>query len=249
MFFLIGNPLSHSFSADYFNDKFCREGIPDFYRLIPIPDIDCLPSLISELMKDGLHPEGFNVTIPYKQSVMKYLDFVSDAAFEIGAVNVVKIIRDGDRYNLMGYNTDAAGFKGSLQPMLCRGMSRSLVLGTGGASKAVAYVLKSLGFDVKKVSRSNGMADLTYGDLTAEIVSGYDVIVNATPLGTYPDIADCPTIPYEGIHAGQICHDLVYNPTITEFMRRAAAQGASVKSGLDMLHIQAEEAWKIWSAK
>lgn len=252
MYFLIGNPLTHSFSADYFNTKFRREGISDYYRLIPLEEIDELPGLLDSLEDAGEHPVGFNVTIPYKESILPYLDHISSEAKEIGAVNVVAIRHtdspEGKRRILTGHNTDCIGFHRSITPLLKPSMRNALVLGTGGAAKSVVHTLLASGLDVKRVSRRPGCGDLTYGDLSENLIAGYDVIVNTTPLGTYPDTDGCPDIPYEGLHAGQICHDLVYNPEVTEFMRRASRQGATVKSGLEMLHGQAEAAWEIWCA-
>lgn len=253
---LIGRKLGHSFSAGYFNDKFGVEHIDAEYRLMPVPEISGLPVLVASI------PDlrGLNVTIPYKEKIIPYLNSLSPLAKAIGAVNVVKINRlpDGSVV-LYGDNSDALGFRDSLLPLLPPGAAKALVLGTGGAAKAVAYVLQSLGFEVILVSRNPGLSAsrscerasvsvLPYSSLTPQSISGCEVIVNATPLGMHPDIATAPEIPYEGIRPGTLCYDLVYNPEVTEFMRRSAVRGAVVKNGLEMLHRQAERAWEIWNA-
>ena len=239
MYGLIGYPLSHSFSAKFFNDKFCREKINEEYRLFPIPKIDEIKGLFQK------YPElkGLNVTIPYKSSIIEYLSDISPAANEIGAVNVIKI-KEG---KLKGYNTDAYGFKESLKPLLKKDIKKALILGTGGASKAVRYVLSSLGIDSKVVSRCSGKVDLMYSDLNSEIISENLLIVNTTPLGMYPDVNSFPDIPYQFIGENHICYDLVYNPEESRFLNMAESQGAVIKNGLEMLHLQAIKAWEIWN--
>lgn len=246
---LIGYPLGHSYSAIYFNDKFKRDGIAGHYDLYPIPDIECMPSLIAQ------HPElcGLNVTIPYKEKVLRFLDNITDEAKEIGAVNVIKIRNDGDgKIFLTGHNSDWVGFLESLAPLLRPDISSALILGTGGASKAVAYALRKVGINITFVSRNpkNSAANPTigYGELNDESVRSNLLIVNTTPLGMFPDTDVVPQIPYKSITDRHVCYDLVYNPEETKFMRLCSDSGATVKNGLDMLYLQADAAWKIWSA-
>lgn len=239
---LIGFPLGHSFSRRYFTEKFDREGIVDCeYRNFPIESIEEVSRLLSR-------PElqGFNVTIPYKQQIIPYLSALSDEARAIGAVNCVRLGPDGP----VGYNTDAFGFRRSLLSLLGGARpERALVLGTGGASKAVGYVLGELGIPFDSVSRDSNKCRFTYGTLTADAVSDRRLIVNATPLGTYPATEGYPPIPYEGIGPGHFLFDLVYNPPLTEFLRRGAEWGAATRNGYDMLVGQAERAWEIWNGK
>lgn len=244
MYALIGNPLGHSFSANFFNEKFRREHIDNRYILAQLDDI----SDVTLLLEDHPDLQGFNVTIPYKQQIIPYLDSLSDEAREIGAVNVVKVEhRDGKRY-LKGFNSDAIGFRESIAPLIKPDMKRALILGTGGASHAVDYVLRSLGIETVKVSRTKSEDRLTYADLTEDVMRSHLVIVNTTPLGTWPNTEACPDIPYDFITPGHLCFDLVYNPETTTFMKKAAEHGATVKNGLEMLHLQAIGAWKIWNS-
>lgn len=244
MFALIGKPLAHSFSADFFNEKFKREGIDNKYILAPLDSI----TEVTKLLDDHPDLQGFNVTIPYKQQIIPYLDSLSVEAREIGAVNVVKVERKGGRIFLKGYNSDAIGFKNSIAPLLMPSMDKALILGTGGASHAVDYVLRSLGIKTVKVSRTPALGKLTYGDLSEEVMASHLVIVNTTPLGTWPNTDTCPDIPYKLITPRHLCFDLVYNPALTLFMKKAADQGATVKNGLEMLHLQALAAWEIWNS-
>lgn len=240
---LIGRSLGHSFSRRFFTDKFLREGIDAEYRLWPLPHISGVADLLAI---EGLR--GFNVTIPYKTEIMPMLHIISDEAARIGAVNVVKVEHCGGRTLLSGYNTDAGGFSRSIAPLLDRGThSHALILGTGGASKAVAYALRPLGIEPVFVSRTPREGMLGYDSLTPEVIQAHSVIVNATPLGTFPDTDTAPPIPYRLIGSHHVCFDLVYNPSITHFMRKCAAGGATVCNGLDMLRFQAEDAWKIWT--
>lgn len=252
---LIGKRLGHSFSADFFNKKFGAESIDAEYILMPIPSVEELPTLFERY--EGLR--GFNVTIPYKEAVIPYLSSLSPLAEEIGAVNVVMVETAADgRRILTGHNSDAYGFTESIRPLVPEGARRALVLGTGGASKAVVASLKTLGLDVALVSRNphnnprnpdrSGVRALGYDMLTPELISDYKVIVNATPLGMSPDVDRAPDIPYEGISGGHLCYDLVYNPEETLFMRLCRQRGAVVKNGLEMLHLQALRAWEIWSS-
>ncbi|MCM1310525.1 MAG: shikimate dehydrogenase [Bacteroides sp.] len=238
---LIGFPLGHSFSAKFFSEKFAAEGIDAEYRNFEIPEIGDLMELLAE------YPDikGFNVTIPYKQQIIPYLTELSPAAKAIGAVNTVNVIHDseGNVTALIGHNTDSPAFARTLAPMLPLEPVSALILGTGGASHAVAAALDTLGIDHTTVSRTKG---LTYADLTAEIVTHNRLIVNTTPLGMSPRTDACPDIPYEALTDRHICYDLIYNPTETLFLKKGAAQGASTKNGLDMLHLQALLAWQIW---
>jgi shikimate dehydrogenase len=243
VFGLIGYPLTHSFSKKYFTEKFAILGLVDHtYELFPLENITDLPQLIA----NNPNLVGLNVTIPYKESVIPYLNSLDDTAKAVGAVNTIAI-RDG---NLTGYNTDVIGFSQSLKPLLHPHHERALILGTGGAAKAVAYVLKGLGIQYYFVSREkkNLPNCLTYTELNAAVFNACKLIVNTTPVGMYPNIDDAPALPYEFFTPQHLAYDLIYNPTKTEFMKRAALQGAHTVNGLNMLYSQAEAAWKIWSA-
>ena len=238
---MIGFPLGHSFSQRFFTDKFSRGGLDgNEYRNFPIENIDMLPALLQA----NPSLRGFNVTIPYKQQVMRFLSGIDGEARDIGAVNCVKITDGG----LVGYNTDAYGFRRSLERLLSGFVpERALVLGTGGASKAVAYVLGKMGIDYRFVSRRAEIENsVTYEALTAEDVSRSRLIVNATPLGTFPNVDGFPPIRYEGIGSGHYLFDLVYNPPVTRFMSLGAERGARTVNGYDMLVGQAERSWDIW---
>lgn len=242
---LIGYPLGHSFSKDFFNKKFESEGIDARYINFELPDIGDLMEAVAE------HPRlrGLNVTIPYKEQIIPYLDYINPVAEEIGAVNVVKIDRgeSGKELFFEGYNSDMVGFSDSIYPLLQPWHTDALVLGTGGASKAVTVGLQRLGLNTQLVSRSEGAGRITYSDLTQEVMDRYKVIVNTTPLGMYPNVDSCPDIPYDLLTPEHLCYDLIYNPDITEFMKRSEAQGATVKNGLEMLLLQAFESWRIWN--
>ena len=242
---LIGNPLGHSFSRSFFNDKFKNENINAEYLNFELPDIGDLMEVIAE------YPDlrGLNVTIPYKQQVIPYMDSIDAAAESIGAINVIKIINDGSQdVTLKGFNTDCIGFAESLRPLLSEAMTSALVLGTGGASRAICYALKQLGINVNPVSRTAKEGRITYTDLTPEIMATHKLIVNTTPLGMYPDVHTCPDIPYQLLTPEHLCYDIVYNPEETEFMKRSAKYGARTKNGLEMLHRQALAAWDIWQS-
>ena len=239
---LIGYPLGHSFSRKFFTDKFTAEGIGDCsYQNFPLESIEKLPDM--QAQNPGL--KGFNVTIPYKQAVIPYLRFISEEAQEIGAVNCVKITPDG----LAGYNTDAYGFSRSLLTLIGSERPEALVLGTGGASKAVKYVLARLGIEYISVSRTEGKDRVSYAQLTPEITAGHKLIINATPLGTFPNVDRYPEIPYDAIGNGHYLFDLVYNPPLTEFLKRGQHNGAAICNGYDMLVGQAEISWEIWTGK
>lgn len=239
LFGLIGYPLGHSFSKKYFTKKFLDEGITDCrYELFPIESILEFPSLVAR------HPElcGLNVTIPYKEQVMPYLDDPGETAV-IGACNCI-LVRDGRLY---GYNTDVAGFRESFRPGLRPTDKNALILGTGGASKAVAYALGQLGIAYKYVSRGGGDA-LRYEDVTPALLAVYTVIINCSPVGTYPNIAEAPNLPYAALSSRHYLYDLVYNPERTLFLAEGEGRGAVIRNGFDMLRLQAEEGWKIWNA-
>ena len=232
---IIGYPLEHSFSAKYFNEKFTTQGIDAEYSLYPI-EMGNLKSKIKDYL-DSL--DGFNVTLPYKEAVIPYLDRLDETAQEIGAVNVV--------YKRVGYNTDCLGFMESIRPLLREYDKKALVLGTGGASKAACYGLRKLGITPTLVSRTPKQGMLGYNELTAEIMKEHTVIVNSTPLGMYPNVNTCPDIPYELISARHLLFDCVYNPDQTLFLSKGKAQGATVKNGIEMLTGQAKVAWEIWN--
>lgn len=238
---LLGHPLGHSFSRKFHNDRFQALGIDAVYENYDIEDIQMLPSILSA--NPGLR--GLNVTIPYKQVVMPFLSELDPVAERIGAVNTVKVLPDG---RLKGYNTDIIGFRESLQRMLpeCM-MSGSLVLGTGGASKAIFEALKELDLDPVYVSRTPGEGRLTYADLTPEVMASHLVIVNCTPLGMHPKVEGCPEIPYHLVTPAHICFDCVYNPAVTRFMQLCEKQGAQVKNGQEMLEGQAIASYNIWT--
>lgn len=240
-FGLIGKKLGHSFSARYFAEKFEREGLQGCdYALYELPEIEC----VKEFM---LTPNlvGFNVTIPYKQQIIPYLDGLHPQAAEVGAVNCVKILPDGSK---MGYNTDVDGVRVSLDKLLGGDKVESaLILGTGGAAQAVDYVLRERGIELKVVSRDKSRGDLTYDDLTQDVMSAHRLIINASPVGMFPACDDAPAIPYAMLSGSHFLFDLVYNPLVTRFMELGVAQGAKTLSGIDMLYAQAESAWRIWN--
>ena len=234
-FALIGYPLGHSLSAKYFTEKFSREGIEADYTPLSIERAEEVLPHCSQL-------SGFNVTIPHKQAIMSHLAAISDEARAIGAVNCVKVTTEG----LVGYNTDVIGIRKSLEGVALKG-TKAVVLGTGGASKAVQYVLREGGAEVAVVSRSKGSADLTYEDLTAEFIDECDIIVNTTPLGMFPNVDSAPELPYSALSAKQTLFDCVYNPRQTKFLRLGAEQGARTIDGMTMFEAQAEASWRIWN--
>ena len=242
---LIGYPLGHSSSQDFFNKKFEQEHINAQYINFEIPHIELLAGVLMA------HPDlrGFNVTIPYKEQIFEYLDGVDPEAKKIGAVNVVKVYRQPDgSVSLKGYNSDCPAFAETMHPLIDSAIhQKALVLGTGGASKAVGHALEAMGVEYTKVSRIHKPGCLTYGELTPEIIAGHKIIVNTTPVGMYPHVDECPPIPYGAITAQHICYDLLYNPDMTLFMRKAAENGAVVKNGLEMLLLQAFISWNIWN--
>jgi shikimate dehydrogenase len=239
---LLGFPLGHSFSRKFFTAKFANENIPAVYENFELPDIDTLPSVIDS--KPNLR--GFNVTIPYKQQVLRFLDELNPLAAEIGAVNTVKVVNDNGKRRLVGFNTDIIGFCDSLRPHLRPDIKRGLVLGTGGASKAVIVGLRSFGIEPIVVSRRPGEGVITYEDIDDNLLADCLLIVNTTPLGMFPAVDTCADIPYEKLTSRHVCYDLVYNPSETLFMRRAAEFGAETVNGSEMLEGQALAAWRIW---
>lgn len=254
---LIGYPLTHSFSKKYFTEKFEKEGLDDYqYDLFPLPNLSDLPELINGI------PElcGLNVTVPHKIGVMYYLDKIDPAAKEIDAVNCIKIVNhqpveaffSGElssmNVRLEGYNTDAIAFEESLKPLLKKHHQKALILGNGGAARAVAYVLNKLGISYRTVSRKALGKQLTYKELNSEIMNEYLLIINTTPLGTFPNVEECADIPYEKLGAKHLLYDLVYNPAETEFLKRGKARGSACKNGMEMLHLQAEKSWEIWNS-
>ena len=242
---LIGYPLGHSFSISYFNQKFKDEHIDAVYENFEIPSIDLLP----EILDSNPNLKGLNVTIPFKQKVIPFLDNISPEARAIGAVNVIKVIHEGKKIKLKGYNSDVIGFTQSIEPMLERFHKKALILGTGGASKAIDYGLKSLGLETVFVSRYERPDTVQYQSITPEVVKEYNVIVNCTPLGMYPHTEECPLLPYEAMDNHTILYDLIYNPDETMFMMRGAEYGANVKNGLEMLLLQAFASWEFWHGK
>jgi shikimate dehydrogenase len=242
-FGLIGYPLGHSFSKKYFSEKFVREGIQDCqFELYPIESI----AEFSQLIDQESSLEGLSVTIPYKEQVIPFLDALDPACAQIGAVNCIRI-RDGIK---TGFNTDYLGFKQSLQSWLGTDIPNALVLGTGGASKAVQQALRDLGIPYRIVSRTQREGQLTYSELKEqpEWLASHPLIINTSPLGTYPQVEDMPDIPLEQFHAANRVYDLVYNPPITRLMQACIARGGTAKNGQDMLELQAEAAWSLWNS-
>lgn len=245
-FGLIGHRLGYSFSRKFFSEKFETEGLLEHeYLNFELDSIAEFPGVFEK------YPDisGLNCTIPYKQQIMAYLDEIDAEASEIGAVNTVKILRQGDSIKLVGYNTDVYGFENSLKPMLSEKHKKALILGTGGASKAVQFVLQKLGIEYVFASTKeySGTNVIRYVDIDEALMKECLVIVNCTPLGTFPNTDNCADIPYQFITADHVLYDLVYNPEETLFMKKGKAQGASVKNGLEMLHLQAIRAWEIWN--
>lgn len=240
---LIGYPLGHSFSKNFFNEKFHSENIDAEYVNFEIPSITDLPSVLMT------HPqlEGLNVTIPYKEQVIPYLDELDADADAIGAVNVIRFEHRKGETRLIGYNSDVIGFTQSIEPLLEPQHKKALILGTGGASKAVLHGLQKLGLECRFVSRTPAEDRLTYEQLTPEIMDEFKVIVNCTPVGMYPHADQYPDIPYECLTPHHLLYDLLYNPDTTLFMKKGADRGAVTKNGLEMLLLQAFGAWDIWN--
>lgn len=242
-FGLIGYPLSHSFSPSYFKEKFEKENITDAqYSLYPLSSISEYPSLVASL---GQSLVGLNVTIPYKEQIIPFLDAIDPVAQAIGAVNCIHFV-DGKS---TGYNTDVFGFEMSIKPFLENKYERALIIGTGGASKAIAHALRNWNIATFFLSRNpSAQNHLGYNTLTADTLKHFPLIINTTPLGTFPEIDACPAIPYEGLTESHFLYDLVYNPAETLFLQKGKAQGALTMNGLAMLRLQAARGWEIWNA-
>ena len=236
---IIGYPLGHSFSRAFFTEKFQREHIDAEYVNFEIPSADMLPGIV----QTNPNLRGLNVTLPHKEAVIPMLDELSDEAKEIGAVNVIRV-RDG---RLKGFNSDIIGFMDSIRPLLKPWHQHALVLGTGGASRAIRVGLQRLGIEWTYVSRTPAPGRLTYADLTSELMEHYQVIVNCSPVGMFPHVDACPDIPYQLLTGRHLLYDLVYNPQETLFLKRGAERGAAVKNGLEMLHLQALASWRFWN--
>ena len=240
-FGLIGKNISYSFSKTYFSGKFENDGLDYSYENFDISDISEFPKLLQKF------PEllGFNVTIPYKESIIPYLDELDAVAKEIGAVNTIKIESSG---RLKGYNTDYYGFQKSIEPFIKPHHKKALILGTGGASKGVAYGLKNLNIPFDFVSRQrNDKAKFIYSELTESLIESYQIIINCTPIGTYPNVNECPDIPYDALTKEHLLYDLIYNPIQSKFLICGELTGASTTNGFRMLELQADKSWDIWS--
>lgn len=241
-FGLVGKNISYSFSKGYFKDKFSDLNLEGYsYENFDLLQIDEFPDLV----KSNPNIKGLNVTIPYKQEVISYLDEMDDQAKEIGAVNTIKF--DGNR--LIGYNTDAYGFQHSIEPFLKPHHTKALILGTGGASKAIVFVLRKLGIEVTYISRNPDTTQIGYDDLNQAVLDSHSILVNCTPLGTHPNVNEKPNVPYSHITERHLLFDLIYNPKKTAFLKEGEQRGAAVVNGLRMLQLQADKAWKIWNSK
>ena len=242
-FGLVGKDISYSFSKKYFINKFKILNLEKYkYYNFDIPEIEEFPFLLYHREHEF---RGLNVTIPYKETIVKYLDKLHKEAAEIGAVNTIKITSNN---MLVGYNTDVFGFQKSLKPLLKKHHKNALILGTGGASKAVAYALQKMDISYKFVSRKAFENSILYNHLNQEIITQHTVIVNCTPLGTHPNTAQFPNIPYQYLGENHLLYDLIYNPEKTQFLQKGAQQGAAIKNGLEMLTLQAEKSWEIWNS-
>lgn len=240
-FGLIGKSLGHSFSAGYFTEQFAQLDLDHSYQNFEIQEIEEMQELWTQ------YPDlkGLNVTIPYKELVIPLLDELDDNAMEIGAVNTIKRLKDG---RLKGFNTDSYGFQQAISPLIHRDDKKALVLGTGGASKAVVHALKQLNIEVTRISRQGTAPDtLHYDQVSPDVLAMHQLVINTTPLGTYPDIESSPPLPYEGLHARHLLFDLVYNPPVTQFLEQGRKVGCRWLNGLGMLEHQADKAWEIWN--
>lgn len=240
---LIGYPLRHSFSIDYFNHKFHAEDINAEYVNFEIEDIGDLMEIIAEEPRLN----GLNVTSPYKEQVLPYMNHLDESAEVVGAVNVIKFVRQDKGLELHGYNSDVMGFLRSVQPLINEERNQAMILGTGGAAKAVAHALRQLGVEVSFVSRQKTAHTVVYEEITKNMVHANKLIINATPLGKFPDVDKCPDFPYKFLTKEHLCYDLVYNPDETLFMKKSLQAGAQVKNGLEMLLLQAFESYSIWT--
>lgn len=239
---LLGKNIGYSFSRNYFTEKFKSENLDSQYSYQNF-DISSI-SEFKNILKDNPELIGLNVTIPYKEEVIALIDELSETSKKIGAINTIKITQNG---KLIGHNTDYIGFKNSLQPLLQSQHQKALILGTGGAAKAIIYTLNELGIQHQLVSREKTKNTITYEELNEEIFNEYYIVINCTPLGTYPNIEKAPNIPYQYFSGNHLAYDLIYNPEKTTFLSKAETMGATIKNGHEMLKIQAEEAWKIWT--
>ena len=245
-FGLIGHPLGHSFSKNYFTEKFENEGLDKHqYVNFDIDTIAKFPSIFDQYEEIC----GLNCTIPYKQQIMQFLNEIDEEAKEVGAVNTIKILNTAQGIRLKGYNTDIIGFERSIKPLLNNKHKKALILGTGGASKAVKYILTKLGIEYISASIEEELFEneIRYEDIDVKMIEDHLLIINATPLGTYPNVDNCAKIPYDAISTDHVLFDLVYNPSVTLFMKKGMSNGATVKNGLEMLQGQALAAWEIWS--
>jgi len=244
-FGIIGKPIQHSWSKDYFNRKFLQEKINDcIYENFQVDNLDVLRDLVLQ----DLELAGLNITIPYKVEVLKHLDESDPVAGLIGAVNCVKISRTGNSIYLKGFNTDMPAFRDSLKPFLTENHRKALVLGTGGAARAVCHALKELHLEYRLVSRFNKEGALTYPEINQRIITDNQIIINATPVGMHPYEDDCPLLPYSCLTSFHLLYDLVYNPEMTLFLKKGREAGARIKNGLEMLQMQAELSWKNWNS-
>ena len=244
---LIGHRLGYSFSRNFFTEKFAAENLPEHeYLNFELDSIDEFPGVFEQ----GKEICGLNCTIPYKQQIMQFLDEIDAEAAEIGAVNTVKIINQNGKRILKGFNTDLYGFENSLRPMLEEKHKKALILGTGGASKAIKYALDKLGIEYLSASIEDVLfeKEIRYIQINEKLLKEYQIVIHATPIGTFPNVDNCPDIPYQSITSDHVLFDLVYNPEETLFLKKGKAQGAKTKNGLEMLHLQALRAWEIWNA-
>ena len=243
LFGLLGKNISYSFSKNYFSQKFENLNLSN-HKYVNF-DIDTIDSF-TELIKNQVNLKGMNVTIPYKEQVFPFIDKIDKTANKIGAINTIKFTKRG---NLKGYNTDVFGFENSIKPLLKNHHKKALILGTGGASKAIAFALEKNKIKFKFVSRNPiGKKQISYSDLNKESIEKYTIIINCTPLGTFPDTDKYPNIPFQFINKNHLLFDLIYNPEVTEFLKKGLENGATIKNGFEMLQLQAEESWRIWNS-
>lgn len=245
-FGLIGYRLGHSFSRNFFTEKFSNEKLSDHeYVNFELDTIDEFPAIFDR----GITISGLNCTIPYKQQIMRFLDDIDPEAAQIGAVNTVKIIDQNGKRILKGFNTDLYGFEHSLRPMLEEKHQKALILGTGGASKAIRFLFDRMGIDYLSATTKEELQEkeISYNQLTQDLMNEYLIVINATPLGTFPKIDACPDIPYQYVSPNHVLYDLVYNPAETLFLKKGKEKGAQIKNGLEMLHLQALKSWEIWN--
>lgn len=242
-FGLVGKNISYSFSRGYFSDKFKELNLENHvYQNFDLNEIEDFPEVF---IKHSEELSGMNVTIPYKEKVGAYLDEIDEDAREIGAINTIKILASGKR---IGYNTDVYGFQNSIAPLIQKHHKKALILGTGGASKAVAYAFFKLGIEYKFVSRvPKNETQISYESITEEVLNEFTIIVNCSPIGTSPDVHLCPDLPYDKLTDKHLLYDLIYNPAETTFLRKGREQRADIKNGLEMLELQAEKSWEIWN--